>query len=256
MRTMTDGATTSWTASGWQQHLAEARVLVVGLGALGCPAAWALAAAGVGTLVLVDPDRVELSNLHRQWLHRSDGIGLPKVLSAADQLRAAFPSLCVEARAQALDLESLPGLFADADFIVDGTDGVTAKFLINDGAVRLGRPYVHAGIQGFLGQVMTVLPGVSACYRCLFPDPPAADEVAGCREAGVLGPVAGVIGALQAGEAIKFLTAHGELLADWLVTYDALSGRWRRVRLARSARCPLCAGRRAGRRLDAAQVAR
>ncbi len=253
---MTDEAITTAAAGDRLERLAAARVLIVGLGALGCPAAWALAAAGVGTLVLVDPDRVEVSNLHRQWLHHSDAIGLPKVLSAADRLHAAFPRLRVEALPQALDADSLPALFADADFIVDGTDGVAAKFLINDGAVRGGHPYVHAGVQGFLGQAMTIVPGVSACYRCLFPEPPAADAVASCREAGVLGAVAGVIGSLQAAEAIKYLTGGGALLADWLVTFDALSDRWRRVRLARNPRCPLCAGPATAERLDAARVAR
>ncbi|MGD9765341.1 MAG: ThiF family adenylyltransferase [Candidatus Binatia bacterium] len=240
--------------NGWRARLAEARVLVVGVGALGCPAAWALAAAGVGTLVLIDPDTVALSNLHRQWLYGHRTIGEPKAPTAAARLQRAFPALRIEAHAQALDAENLPELFGRADFVIDATDGVAAKFLINDGAVRCGRPYAHAGILGFLGQALTVLPGVSACYRCLFQEPPPPEDVASCQTAGVVGPVAGVLGAVQAGEAIKFLTGQGELLRDWLVTYDALSGRWRRIRLARNPRCPVCADASV-RRLDAEPAA-
>jgi adenylyltransferase/sulfurtransferase len=221
--------------------LAERRVLVVGVGALGCPAAWHLAAAGVGTLVLIDPDRVELSNLHRQILHRSSGIGAAKVTSAATRLRERFPAVRIEPHFAALDPDNLPDLFRAADFIIDATDGVPAKFLINDGAVRWRRPFSHAGVIGFLGQTMTVLPGRTACYRCLFPEPPPAGDVPSCQEAGVVGGIAGVIGALQAAEAIKYLSGADALLTDRLLTYDALSGRWRQVRLARNPRCPLCA---------------
>lgn len=231
-------------------------MLVVGVGALGCPAARTLAAAGVGTLVLVDPDRVELSNLHRQPLYRADAIGRLKVESAADALRAAFPGVRLETHACRLDAGNLPGFFAAADFVVDATDGAETKFLINDGAVRCGTPFSHAGILGFLGQTMTVLPGRSACLRCLFPEPPSADETVSCRDAGVVGALAGVVGAIQAGEAIKHLTGRGEPLANRLLTIDALSGAWRRIALTRSSRCPVCVSPVPGRRLDAADVAR
>jgi molybdopterin/thiamine biosynthesis adenylyltransferase len=226
------------------ERLAQSRVLVAGVGALGCPAVLQLAAAGVGTLVLIDPDRVELSNLHRQILHRTSSIGTAKVTSAATRLRERFPALRVETHVAALDAENLPELFGAADFIIDATDGVPAKFLINDGAVRCRRPYSHAGIIGFLGQTMTVVPGRSACYRCLFPEPPPPGDIPSCQEAGVVGGIAGVIGTLQAAEAIKYLTGEGELLTNRLLTYDALSGRWRHVALARNPRCGLCAGLR------------
>jgi molybdopterin/thiamine biosynthesis adenylyltransferase len=222
-------------------QLGEGRVLIVGVGALGCPAALHLAAAGIGTLVLIDPDRVELSNLHRQILHRTSTIGMAKVASAAARIGARFPEVRVEAHAMALSPDNLPRLFSAADFVIDATDGIGAKFLINDGAVRWQRPFSHAGVLGFLGQTMTVLPGRSACYRCLFPEPPPAGEVASCQEAGVLGGIGGLIGAVQAAEAIKYLTGEGELLTDRLLTYDALSGRWRHVRLTRNPRCPVCA---------------
>ncbi len=224
-----------------RQHLAEASVLVVGVGALGCPAALHLAAAGVGTLVLIDPDRVELSNLHRQILHRTGAVGMSKVASATARLRERFPTVRIEPHDGTLSEGNLPELFGAADFVIDATDGVAAKFLINDGAVRCGRPFSHAGVLGFVGQTMTILPGRTTCYRCLFPAPPPPGDVPSCQEAGVVGGIAGVIGSLQAGEAIKYLTGHGELLTDRLLTYDALSGRWRRVRLARNPRCPVCA---------------
>jgi molybdopterin/thiamine biosynthesis adenylyltransferase len=229
-------------------------VLVVGVGALGCPAAWTLAAAGIGRLTLLDPDRVELSNLHRQFLHSTATLGLPKVESAAARLRAAFPTLRIETRADAVTAENLPAYFAAADFVIDATDGVTAKFLLNDGAVRCRRPYSHAGVLGFLGQTLTVLPGQSACYRCLFPEAPAPDEVPSCQAAGVIGAIAGVIGAVQAGEALAYLDGRRPSLADHLLSHDALSGRWRRIQVARNPRCPLCAGL-APAVLDAAPVA-
>jgi len=229
------------TDSDRRAALADARVLVVGLGALGCPAAWHLAAAGVGVLVLIDPDRVDLSNLHRQLLHRSRDIGSLKVDSAAAHLRERFPAVRLETHALALTDANGPQLMRAVDFVVDATDGVAAKFLVNDCAVRCGRPFSHAGILGFLGQTLTVLPGHSACYRCLFPEPPPSDEVPSCQEAGVVGGIAGVIGAMQAAEAIKHLTGAGPLSADCLVTYDALTDRWRRVRVKRNPRCPVCA---------------
>lgn len=221
--------------------LVDARVLVIGVGALGCPAAYHLAASGIGTLVLLDPDRVELSNLQRQVLHRVSTIGKLKVDSAAAWMQAHFPAVRVEAHAVALTADTLPAWFRDADFIIDATDGAAAKFLINDGAIREQRPFSHAGVLGFLGQTMTVLPGRTACFRCVFPAPPEPGESISCLDAGVVGGVAGVIGALQAAEAIKYLSGGDELLADRLLTYDALTGRWRHIRLARNPRCPVCA---------------
>ena len=223
------------------ERRARARVLVVGVGALGCPAALHLAAAGVGTLILLDPDRVEVSNLHRQILHRTSTIGMFKVESAAARLRERFPNLRCEPHAEALTQENLAGYLGDADFAIDATDGVAAKFLINDGAVRVRRPFSHAGIIGFLGQTMTVLPGSSACYRCLFPEPPPPGEIPSCQEAGVMAGVSGIIGALQAAEAIACVSGDGTRLAGCLLTVDALSGRWRKIEVPRNQRCPVCA---------------
>jgi len=220
--------------------LAESRVLIVGTGALGCPAAFQLAAAGVGTLLLLDPDVVELSNLHRQILHRTSTLGVPKVESAAARLRTLQPDARVECHTGRLTAQNVTRFFRDADFVIDATDSVGAKFLINDGAVLLRRPYSHAGVLGFLGQTMTVVPGQTACYRCLFPEPPPADAIPTCQEAGVIGAVAGVIGSVQAAEAIKHLAGAAPALADRLLTFDALSRRWRTVALARNPRCPAC----------------
>lgn len=236
-------------------RLAAARIVVVGVGALGCPAARTLAAAGVGEIVLVDPDRVELSNLHRQPLHSTGTIGELKVASAAAALRREFAAATIEAHPVRLEAHNLAALFTAADFVIDATDGAAAKFLINDGAVRHGIPFSHAGILGFLGQTMTIVPGRTACYRCLFPEPPSEEEVVSCRDAGVVGPLAGVIGGIQAGEAIKHLTGEGEPLHDLLLTIDARTGRWRPVRLARNPRCPVCAPA-AQRHLDAAGATR
>ena len=225
------------------ERLLRARVLVVGIGGLGCPAAAQLARAGVGTVGLVDPDRVDLSNLHRQILHTSADLGRPKVDSARDKLAAIRPKLTVLTFPTALTAANLADLFAGFDFVIDGTDTVAAKFLINDGAVLTGTPYSHAGILGFRGQAMTVLPGRSTCYRCLFPLPPPPGEVPTCQEAGVVGVVGGALGIVQAAEAIKYLSGEGELLADRLLTFDALTLRWRTVRLHRNRLCPVCGDR-------------
>lgn len=229
-------------------------MLVVGLGALGIPAAWALAAAGVGRLTLVDPDRVELSNLHRQWLYPTAALGAPKAELAAARLRAAFPRTAVEARVEAVTATTLPALFGAADVVLDATDGVDTKFLLNDGAVAARRAFSHAGVLGLLGQALTVLPGRSACLRCLFPEPPAADDLPTCQSAGVLGAVAGVVAAVQAGEALAVLAGRTPALAGALLSYDARHERWRQVRVARNPRCPTCAALPAAA-LDAAAPA-
>ena len=220
--------------------LAAASVAVVGVGALGCAAADGLAGAGVGHLTLFDGDVVELSNLHRQLLHRTADLGRAKVDSAAAALATAHPRTTVTPRRRRLGDADVDASLDGVDCIVDATDGFEAKFLLNDSAVRLGIPLVHAGIVRFLGQVMTILPGRSACYRCLFEAPPRPGDVPSCQEAGVLGSLAGTIGLLQAAEVIRYLTGTGELLADRLLTYDALAGTWRRVRLRRNPSCLAC----------------
>jgi adenylyltransferase/sulfurtransferase len=235
--------------------LQHAHVLIVGAGGLGCPVSWHLAAAGVGRLTIIDPDAVELSNLNRQILYRTDDIGRAKVTVLAARIADRFPHTAISAHREPLTEDNLAALFAPADFIVDATDGVAVKFLINDGAVAVGRPFSHAGILGLQGQTLTVLPGRSACLRCLFPEPPQPDTVPTCQEAGILGAVAGVIGSVQANEVIKYLVGNrhastgrpegrptpvrGTLLTNRLLTFDGLAQRWRGISVTASAHCPL-----------------
>jgi molybdopterin-synthase adenylyltransferase len=223
-----------------RQQLAACRVLIVGVGGLGAPAALRLAAAGIGTLGLVDSDAVELSNLHRQIIYRTTDIARSKVAAAAAGLQAAYPSVNVEPLEQRLTAANARFIFGKFDFVIDATDGIDSKYLVNDAAVLCGVPFSHAGVLAFQGQLMTVVPHRSACLRCIFPSPPAADEMPTCQEAGILGSVAGTIGTLQATEALKFLLGVGHCLTNRLLTYDAVTTRWRTIILARRSDCPLC----------------
>jgi len=226
-----------------RERLKRGRVLIVGIGGLGSPAALSLAAVGVGTIGLIDGDAVDISNLHRQLLYRVEDIGRRKVVVAAERLAAQFPNVALQPFDARLTAENLSGLFPQFDFIIDGTDHLRSKFLVNDGAVLHRRPFSHAGVVGFSGQTMTVVPGQSACLRCLFPTPPPEGEIPTCQEAGIIGSLAGIIGAVQAAEALKYLLGVGGLLADRMLTYDALTGRWRTIHLSRNRRCPLCGDR-------------
>jgi molybdopterin/thiamine biosynthesis adenylyltransferase len=220
-----------------EARLARSRVLVVGVGGLGAPAAMVLAAAGVGTLVLVDPDRVELSNLHRQPLYESADIGRPKVDVAAARLGSRHPALHVEPHEARFTADHLPG----TTVVLDGTDSIAAKFLVNDACVAAGVPLVHAGVLGFRVQLLTVLPGQSACYRCVFEEAPPPGDVPSCQEAGVVGPVPVLAGALQAAEAIRLATGAPAAYADRLLAGDVHAGRWRMVPVAARPSCPACA---------------
>jgi molybdopterin/thiamine biosynthesis adenylyltransferase len=219
--------------------LRDARVLIVGLGGLGSPAALALAEAGVGMLGLVDPDRVELSNLHRQPLYTEDDLGTPKVEAAVVRLRDRHPSLRLEAWAARFDGE-VAQLLGGFDAVLDGTDSIAAKFAVNDAAVVRGVPLVHAGAAGTRAQLLTVLPGATACYRCLFEEPPPPDEIPSCQEAGVLGPAVVLAGTLQAAEAVRLLAGPGPMLAGRLLTFDTRTGSWRRIIVPRRPACAAC----------------
>jgi len=223
-----------------KRQLAARRVLIVGVGGLGAPAALRLAAAGVGTLGLIDSDAVELSNLHRQIIYRTTDIARSKVTAAAARLQTAYPTVNVEPIAHRLTAANVTTLFGAFDFVIDATDGIDSKYLVNDAAVLGGVPFSHAGVLAFHGQLMTVVPHHSACLRCIFPSPPAPDEMPTCQEAGILGSVAGTIGTLQATEALKFLLGVGRCLTNRLLTYDAVATRWRTITLARRSDCPLC----------------
>lgn len=223
-----------------QEKLLGGRVLIIGAGGLGAPAALYLAAAGVGVLGIVDSDTVDLSNLQRQVIHHTGDLARPKVVSAGEKLRALNPDVEVRAHEMRVDASNIRALIADYDFVIDGTDNFAAKFLINDACVLERKPFCHAGILRFDGQLITILPGQSACYRCIFHAPPPLNAVPSCSQAGVLGAVAGVVGCLQAAEALKFLLGRGELLTDTLLTWNALRMDFRRVALRRNPRCAVC----------------
>jgi adenylyltransferase/sulfurtransferase len=227
-----------------QRGLAGARVLVIGAGGLGSPAALYLAAAGVGTIGIADFDRVELHNLQRQLLHDDGAIGRPKVDSAARRLQATNPHIRVVTHGDGVTPANALALFSGYDVVVDGTDNFSARYLNNDAAFLARRPLVYGSVFKFDGQV-TVFDAARGgpCYRCLFPEPPAAGSVPGCGEAGVLGALCGVIGSLQALEAIKLVTGIGESLVGRLLTYDALTQRFQTLRLAPAPDCPLCGPR-------------
>jgi molybdopterin-synthase adenylyltransferase len=218
----------------------------VGVGGLGVPAAWGLARRGLRRLTLIDPDPVELSNLARQVIYRAADLGTPKVDAAARRLGAIFAGLEIERHAIALDAGNARTMAAAHDFIIDATDDPAVKFLINDAAIATARPFAYGGVIGMTGQAMTVMPGRSACLRCLFETPPAADEIATCREAGIIGPVAGVIGEIQAAEAALVLRGALPRLAGKILTYDASAGaRIRVTDVAARAGCD-CGARPAG----------
>jgi molybdopterin-synthase adenylyltransferase len=218
-------------------------VAVVGVGGLGAAAAIELVVNRIDRIGLVDGDRVELSNLHRQLLHGAADIGRPKAEVAAQKLTAIRPSLRIDVHAERLSTANAEEILGAYDFVIDATDDVPTKFLLNDVCVRGDTPLVHAGVVGLRGQLMTILPRRTACLRCLFPEPPAEDEGASCQQAGILGPLAGMVGALEGREAVKYLSGAGDLAADRLITIDARTLRIRSVPLRRSPHCPVCGPR-------------
>jgi molybdopterin/thiamine biosynthesis adenylyltransferase len=227
-----------------QIRLRQSRVLVVGAGGLGSPAAFYLAAAGIGTLGLIDPDRVELSNLQRQILHSTADLGRAKVESAKAKLSQLNPEVEIRIYPVRLEDENASEIFAGYDFIIDGSDNFPTKFLVNDIAIKLGIAFSHAGIVRLQGQTMTVIPKKTACYRCFFKEAPPPEEILSCQQAGILGAVAGTIGSLQATEAIKYLTGFEEgLLTDRLLTYDAKLMKFHDVEVKRDPACAACGTR-------------
>ncbi len=222
-----------------QAKLKLARVLVVGAGGLGSPAALYLAAAGVGTLGLLDSDAVELSNLQRQVLFRTADLGQPKAVAGAARLAELNPQIRIDAHAVELTAANAAALVGQYDLVLDGSDRLATRYLVNDACVLLCRPLVSAAIHRFEGQLLTYLPGASACYRCAFPNGRHA-IVANCATAGVLGVLPGVLGTLQATEALKLITGIGTPLAGRLLTYDALDMRFAEFRIARRHDCAVC----------------
>ena len=224
-----------------QKKLLNAKVLIIGAGGLGAPCAMYLAAAGVGTIGIADADEVDLSNLQRQIIHSTDDLGKAKVQSAKETMNHLNPDVNVITYRTFVTSENIMDLIKDYDFIIDGTDNFPAKFLINDACVMAKKPFSHAGIIRFKGQLMTYVPGEGPCYRCVFKNPPPKDAVPTCKQAGVIGAMGGVIGSLQAMEAIKYILGQGKLLTGSLLTYDALDMEFRKIKLPKNTcNCAVC----------------
>ncbi|MFW8600431.1 HesA/MoeB/ThiF family protein [Desulfobacterota bacterium M19] len=223
-----------------QEKLSAARVLIIGAGGLGCPAALYLAAAGVGKIGIVDNDVVEISNLQRQIAHFTDDIGRSKVESARDKMLRINPGLDIETCQLFLRAANIREIIRGYDFVIDGTDNFPTKFLVNDACVMENIPLSHGGILRFDGQTMTILPGESSCYRCSFRSPPPSDAVPTCSQAGVLGAIAGMLGTIQAAEALKFITGAGSLLTNTLLTFNAKNMAFRKINLKKQDDCPVC----------------
>src|SRR5205809_5815342 len=222
-----------------QRKLLDSKVLIVGAGGLGSPAAIYLAAAGIGTLGIVDGDRVDLSNLHRQVMHFTHDIGRPKTQSARRTLEDINPDITVVPHQTVLTSENALEILADYDVVVNGSDNFHTRYLVNDACVMLRKPLVDASILKWEGQATAFLPG-RGCYRCLFPTPPPPGTVPSCAEAGILGAMCGVIGTIQAVETVKLILDLGDPLVNRLMLFDSLSMEFREVKIPRDPDCPLC----------------
>lgn len=223
-----------------QLKLLDSRVLLIGAGGLGSPAAYYLAAAGVGTLGIIDADVVDESNLQRQILHNTERIGQYKAESAKETIEALNPDVKVVTYIERLDETNVGRIIADYDVILDGTDNFPTRYLLNDAALLANKPVVHGSVFRFEGQLTVFKPYDGPCYRCLYPEPPPPALAPGCAEAGVLGVLPGVIGMLEATETIKLLLGIGEPLVGRMMTYDALAGEFNELRLYRDPNCPAC----------------
>ncbi|HEX9758739.1 MAG TPA: molybdopterin-synthase adenylyltransferase MoeB [Nitrospiria bacterium] len=223
-----------------QKKIGEAKVFIVGAGGLGSPVALYLAAAGIGTLGMVDGDVVDVSNLQRQVIHHTQDVGVLKVRSAKKKIEEMNPDVKVVVFEEHLHSKNILSLIRDYDILIDGTDNFPAKFLINDAAVLSQKPLIHGGILRFEGQAMTIIPNQTACYRCIFKGPPPSGLVPSCQEAGVLGVLAGLIGTIQATEVLKLILNIGNPLFNRILVYDALKVRFREVPVKRNPACPVC----------------
>lgn len=223
-----------------QERLLKASVLVVGAGGLGCPSALYLAAAGVGTIGIMDREAIALNNLHRQILYTTDEVGRPKSESASARLAALNPHVRVIAMQESLVPANALERLQAYDLVLDGSDNFPTRYLVNDTCVVVGKPLVHGGVVHFHGQVMAIRPRESACFRCVFPEPPAPEAIPSCQEAGVVGAAAGILGTLMAHEALKLLLGIGEPLLNRLLVFDGTQSRFREVRLRRNPACAVC----------------
>lgn len=223
-----------------QGKLLDSKVLFLGAGGLGSPSALYLAAAGVGTMGIVDDDVVDESNLQRQILHNMERLGTPKVESARQTLQSLNPDVKVVAHQTRLSSANVLDIIADYDVIVDGADNFPTRYLLNDAALKVGKPVVHASIFRFEGQITTFLPDEGPCYRCLYPDPPPPGMAPSCQEAGVLGVLPGIMGTLQATEAIKLILGVGQTLSGRFMVFDALGTKFRTLKLRKDPECRVC----------------
>ncbi|UCH36844.1 MAG: molybdopterin-synthase adenylyltransferase MoeB [Armatimonadota bacterium] len=223
-----------------QERLLRARVLVVGAGGLGSPAVAYLAAAGVGAIGVADGEVVELSNLQRQIIHATSELACPKTQSAARRLHDLNPEVRVIPHEDRLSARNLPGIIQDYDFILDCTDNIASRYLLNDACVLTGKPLSHAAVARFEGQITTIVPGRGPCYRCLYPEPPAPGAVPDAAQAGIFNIAPAVIGAMQAAETMKWILGAGELLVGRLVVYDALTASFCEVLVERDPNCAVC----------------
>jgi molybdopterin/thiamine biosynthesis adenylyltransferase/rhodanese-related sulfurtransferase len=223
-----------------QVKLLDSKVLLIGAGGLGSPSALYLAAAGIGTLGLVDDDVVDESNLQRQVIHATDRVGMPKTASARQSIEALNPDVDVVEHRTRLDASSILDVLEPYDIVVDGADNFPTRYLLNDASVRLRKPVVSASILGFDGQISTFVPYEGPCYRCLYPTPPPAELAPSCSANGVLGVMAGVMGLLQANEVIKLAAGIGEPLVGRLLLYEALGTRFTELKVPRDPSCPIC----------------
>jgi molybdopterin-synthase adenylyltransferase len=222
-----------------QEKILNGKVLIIGAGGLGAPVALYLAAAGVGTIGIIDADVVDITNLQRQVIHFTPDISKPKVISAKEKIEKINPDVKVITYQTLFSAENAFDLIKDYDFVVDGTDNFPTKFLINDACVLAGKPFSHGGILRFDGQTTTYVPG-NACYRCIFRNPPPPNLVPTCSQAGVLGSVAGMLGTIQATEVLKFLTGKGDLLTNRLLIFNAFNMDFRTVKVKHNDDCPVC----------------
>ncbi|MBE0490932.1 MAG: HesA/MoeB/ThiF family protein [Sulfurospirillum sp.] len=223
-----------------QEKIAQAKVLIIGAGGLGSPVALYLAAAGIGEIGIVDGDVVDLSNLQRQVIHSTKDIGVAKVQSAKEKMEAINPNIHITVYQKFLDASNILDIVKQYDFVIDGTDNFAAKFLINDACVLANIPYSHGGILRFGGQTMSIRPHESACYACVFDAPPPTNAVPTCSSAGILGAVAGMLGTIQATEALKYITGAGEPLFNKLLSFDAKSMQFRTINFKKNPKCRVC----------------
>jgi adenylyltransferase/sulfurtransferase len=226
-----------------QEKVAQAKIFIVGAGGLGSSSATYLAAAGVGTIGLIDNDNVEISNLPRQILYNPANVDELKITPAEKRLKQINPLLKLNIFSERLKADNVVKIIKDYDVIIDGSDNFATKFLLNDACVINKIPLIHAGVLRYTGQVMTIIPHQSACYRCIFPEPPPANTVPTCQEAGILNTVAGIIGLIQATEAGKLIIKAGKLLTNRLLLFDALEMSFRTIEIKRSNNCPVCSKR-------------